>query len=200
MRSLDSQETSSETGVASSILVFSRLASTRSTPKEKYRMNAQDAIRTTMDISSMVLQAYIGDFTDDELMCRPAAGCNHIAWQLGHLIASECGLLEAIRPGTAAALPDGFAEAHGKEMAGSDDPDQFCSKQEYIDLNEKVRAASLAELEKSSSTDLDEPSPEQYRQMFPTVGSIFALIATHGLMHSGQFVPVRRALNKPVVI
>ena len=163
-------------------------------------MNAQDAIRSTMDISSMVLQAYVGDMTDDDLMRRPAVGCNHLAWQLGHLIASECSLLEAIRPGAAAVLPDGFAQEHGKETSGSDDPDQFQSKQEYLDLLEKVRAESMVALEKCSSADLDEPSPEQYREMFPTVGSIFVLIATHGLMHAGQFVPVRRALDKPVVI
>jgi hypothetical protein len=36
--------------------------------------------------------------------------------------------------------------------------------------------------------------------MFPTVGHIYLLIATHQLMHAGQFVPVRRALGKPVVI
>jgi hypothetical protein len=36
--------------------------------------------------------------------------------------------------------------------------------------------------------------------MFPTAGHIYLLIATHGLMHAGQFVPVRRKLGKPVVI
>jgi hypothetical protein len=36
--------------------------------------------------------------------------------------------------------------------------------------------------------------------MFPTMASMFILTATHPLMHAGQFVPVRRALGKPVVI
>jgi hypothetical protein len=163
-------------------------------------MNGPEAISQAMDLSSMVLQAYLGDLEDDELMQRPAEGCNHLAWQLGHLIASECDLLEAIRPGAAAALPDGFGAAHGKETSGSDDQGQFCSKQEYLDLLEKVRAASKAALEECSEDSLDEPSPESYREMFPTVGTIFLLIATHGLMHAGQFVPVRRAFDKPVVI
>ena len=34
----------------------------------------------------------------------------------------------------------------------------------------------------------------------PKAKDIWCLIATHGLMHAGQFVPVRRALGKPVVI
>jgi hypothetical protein len=29
---------------------------------------------------------------------------------------------------------------------------------------------------------------------------MFILIATHPMMHAGQFVPVRRALGKPVAI
>ncbi len=163
-------------------------------------MNAQDAIRSTMNVGSMVLNSYIGDLNDAELMTRPGEGCNHIAWQLGHLISSECMLLESIQPGAAAALPDGFAEKHTKETTGEGDPAKFCTKQEYLDLLDQARAATQAALEKTSAADLDQPSPEQFREQFPTVGDIFVLLATHELMHVGQFVPVRRALGKPIVI
>ncbi|NOY43573.1 MAG: DinB family protein [Planctomycetes bacterium] len=163
-------------------------------------MNANDAIQSAMDVSSMVLTSYLGDLSDADLMTRPCEGCNHLAWQLGHLIASECSLLEAICPGAAVSLPEGFAEKHSKETAGENDPSKFCTKEEYVDQLDRVRKASKAALEKVSETDLDQPSPEHLREMFPTVGVIFVLIATHGMMHAGQFVPVRRALGKPVVI
>ncbi len=168
--------------------------------QKRETMNAQDAIRTTLEVSSMVLTSYISDLTDAELMHRPAPGCNHLAWQLGHLVASECNLLEAAQPGAAAELPAGFAEKHSKETSGEDDPAKFCTKQEYLDLFDKVHAASLAALAKTSEADLDAESPEQFRQMFPTVGHIYVLIATHGMMHAGQFVPVRRELGKPVLM
>jgi len=58
----------------------------------------------------------------------------------------------------------------------------------------------LAALEKTSEADLDAESPEHFRESFPTVGHIYVLIASHGMMHAGQFVPVRRALGKPIVI
>lgn len=163
-------------------------------------MNAQNAIRSTMNMSSMVLKGYLGDLEDADLMNRPGEDCNHIAWQLGHLISSECHLLEAIQPGAAASLPEGFAEQHSKEMTSEDDPAKFCNKQEYLDLLEKVQAASQAALENMSEADLDEPSPEQFRGRFPTVGDIFVLIATHGMMHAGQLVPIRRKLGKPIVM
>lgn len=163
-------------------------------------MNAQDAIRTTLETSSMILNSYLGDFSDADLMCRPGKGCNHIAWQLGHLLSSECHLLEAIQPGAAAELPAGFAEKHSKETCGDDDASNFCTKAEYLDLFEKVHAATLVALQKTSAEGLDAESPEQFREMFPTVGNIYVLIASHGMMHAGQLVPVRRNLGKPVVI
>ena len=163
-------------------------------------MNAQDAIRQTASTSMMVLNAYLSDLDDAELLHRPAPGCHAIAWQLGHLITSECRLLDSICPDSAAKLPDGFAEKHSKDNADNDQAGDFCGKQEYLELFTRVHAASMAALEQLSEADLDAPAPEDMRPMFPTVGAIFILIATHAMMHAGQWVPVRRALGKPVVI
>lgn len=163
-------------------------------------MNTKDAIRATSQISTMVLKSYVSDLSDADLMERPGPGCNHLAWQLGHLLSSECSLLEMVQPGTAAPLPEGFAAKHNKETTGVDDPSKFCTKQEYLDLLDKVQAASFAALEKVSDSDFDQPGPEGFRDMFPTVGHLYLLIATHQMMHAGQFVPVRRRLGKPVVI
>lgn len=163
-------------------------------------MNGKESLKGTMDICTMVLKAYVSDLSDAELMHRPGPGCNHLAWQLGHLIASEASLLDSICPNAAPALPDGFAEQHSKETSSSNDPAKFCTKQQYLDLYDRVQAASATALDKMTSDDFDKPSPEKFRQQFPTVGSMFTLIATHPLMHAGQFVPVRRALGKPVLI
>ncbi|OYW13383.1 MAG: hypothetical protein B7Z55_16935 [Planctomycetales bacterium 12-60-4] len=163
-------------------------------------MDTKDAIRGALNLSSTVLSSYIGDLSDAELLRRPAPGCNHIAWQLGHLVASEVGLLNGIQPGAGAELPAGFAEKHSKDKIGSDNPADFCTKQEYLDLAEKVHAATLKLLDAYPEADFDKPSPENFRSLFPTMGSMFLLIATHPMMHAGQFVPVRRALGKPVVI
>jgi len=163
-------------------------------------MDAHGAIRSAMNISSMILKSYLGDLEDSDLMSRPGEGCNHLAWQLGHLISAEHDLLESICPGTAASLPEGFAEQHNKEKVGDDDPAKFCTKEEYLAQMDRVRVATDAALDKLSAGDLDQPSPEHFRKMFPTVGDVFMLISTHGLMHAGQFVPVRRRAGKPIAI
>ncbi|MEZ6060269.1 MAG: DinB family protein [Planctomycetaceae bacterium] len=163
-------------------------------------MDAKAAIKETLSLSNMVLSSYISDLTDAELMKRPAAGCNHVAWQLGHLISSECGMLNGIQPGAAPELPEGFDEKHSKENATSDDSSDFLTKEQYTELAGKVHDAVTACLDAYPSEKLDDPSPEAYRSMFPTMGSIFLLIATHPMMHAGQLVPLRRQLGKPVVI
>lgn len=163
-------------------------------------MNTHDAIRTTAETSAFILKSYFSDLSDAELMERPCESCNHLAWQLGHLISSSCSLLEMIAPGSAVELPEGFAEAHSKESVGEDDPKKFYSKAEYLEWLDKTHAAMVAALEKTTEADLAAPAPENFREMFPTVGNMYVLLATHPMMHAGQFVPVRRKLGKPVLI
>jgi hypothetical protein len=163
-------------------------------------MNGKQAVRSSMDLSNQVLDAYIADLDEAEMMKRPGAGCNHLTWQLGHLIASQADMMNALVAGSAPELPNGFREKYTKENAGNNDPAAFHTKAELVDLLAKQRAAATAALEKLNDEDFDKPAPEMFRSMFPTAGHIWLLIATHPLMHAGQFVPVRRMLGKPIVI
>jgi uncharacterized damage-inducible protein DinB len=163
-------------------------------------MNSKDAIRSSVNLSTMVLKTYISDLDDADLMRRPGEGCNHLAWQLGHLISSEVQLLDGVAPGEGIELPEGFADAHSKENCSNDDPAGFHEKQTYVELFDKVRAATLAALDNYAESALDNPAPEELRSFCPTMGDMFTLIATHPMMHAGQFVVVRRQLGKPILM
>ena len=163
-------------------------------------MNAKDAIRSSANLSYHVLKSYISDLEDAELLRRPAAGCNHLAWQLGHLISSEVMLQKMVAPESEVKLPEGFNEAHSKENCENDSPADFLGKDAYVELYDKVRAATLATLDAYPEADLDKPGPERMQSLCPTMGDMFTLIATHPLMHAGQFVIVRRQLGKPILI
>ncbi len=162
-------------------------------------MNARDMLGNTLDLAKMITDAYLGDLSDADLLRRPAPGCNHIAWQLGHLIDSGCGMLAGLGK-SGPALPAGFAAAHGKDTAGSDDPTKFLSKAEYLRLLDGLRDAARSAIASYSEADLDKPGPESMREYAPTIGTVLNLIGTHEIMHCGQWVPVRRALGKPVVM
>jgi len=163
-------------------------------------MKAQDVLSSAYEMSDMVLRTYIGDLSDADLLHRPGAGCNHLAWQLGHLIASEVSLLNGVCPNAAAELPSGFAERYSKATASIDSPSSFDTKDAYLKLMDANKAAALKAIASVSEDRLSESGPDHFKPMFPTVGSVLLLVATHGLMHCGQFVPVRRSLGKPVLI
>lgn len=162
-------------------------------------MSVAEHIKTSLQTPTFVVQAYLEDLTDEQLMLRAADGVNHIAWQLGHLIASEHMLINMVCPDSMPALPEGFAEQHGKETAGSDDASAFCTKAEYLKLMNEQRAGALATLEKLSDEDLAKPAPEEMHRIAETVGAMFAMQGTHWMMHAGQWVIVRRQLGKPAM-
>ena len=61
-------------------------------------------------------------------------------------------------------------------------------------------AAIFAAIDRLSDEDLDKPSPAYWQAKFPTIGSLAVILASHTMMHVGQWVPVRRKLQKPVLI
>ncbi len=159
-------------------------------------MDAIGAIKGSLETSEMVCMAYLGDLSDAELMQRPHAGCNHLNWQVGHLIASEHEMMSQIAGDAVPALPDGFAEKYTKEAAASDDASQFASKDELMSAYKTMRAATMQLLEQSDPADLDAETGVDYA---PTKGAMFSMQGDHWLMHCGQWVIVRRQAEKPIV-
>ena len=162
-------------------------------------MTSTYVLKHTINMAHDILTTYLGDLEDADLLLRPVSGMNHIAWQLGHLIASEHKMMTDAgftMPG----LPDGFAESYTKETSGSDDAAKFLGKDEYLQCMGKQREATLKHLEAAADADLTRPSPESIRAYAPTIGALFSLIGMHTMMHAAQFVAVRRKLSKPVTI
>jgi hypothetical protein len=157
---------------------------------------AKDMIRNQYQFGDMLIQGYIGDLSDADLLLRSVPGVNHIAWQLGHLITSTQHILQGLGC-ESEPLPAGFAEAHTKETAASDDPARFSTKAEYLRLHGLMLKAANAALDKTPESVLDEPGPEPMREYAPTKAAAFMLVGNHLVMHAGQFVPVRRKLGKP---
>lgn len=160
-------------------------------------MSLATHIKQTLEPPDFVVKSYLADLTDEDLLIRPVPGANHIAWQLGHLIAAEHSLVNQACPGSMPPLPDGFAEKYSKETASLDDPGAFHKKEEYIKLMDEQRAGTLATLEKLSDEELEKPAPESLRYFAATVGGIIAGQSMHWMMHAGQWAIVRRQLGKP---
>jgi len=160
-------------------------------------MDLKDAIRASMETADFLVEAYLSDFTPQEMMTRPAPDANHVAWQLGHLIASERMLVEGGVPGSMPPLPDGFAERYTTDTATSDKPADFLSKEEYFKLAKDVRAATLKVMDGLSDADFDKPPSGRVPPFCKRVGDCFLTVGGHWTMHSGQWVVLRRKLGRP---
>jgi hypothetical protein len=153
-------------------------------------------IRSALELPSFVVRSYLDDLTDDDLLVRALEKTNHIAWQLGHLIASEHYHVEQIYPDSMPRLPAGFADGYTRLTALSDDRAQFLSKDEYLQLMDQQRAGTISVLQGLSDDELMRPAPESISYFGPTIGSVFAGESAHWMMHAGQWAIIRRKLGR----
>src|SRR5947207_5782614 len=109
-------------------------------------MNARDAIKLNINSANQICQSYLADLTDADLLVRPVPGANHIAWQLGHVINSECMLAQQHPAFVYPKLPAGFDKQHSPETAKADPAKGFGTKGQYLELFNATRQATLAGL------------------------------------------------------
>jgi hypothetical protein len=160
-------------------------------------VNFKDSIRSSLNVADFMVHGYLADITPQELVLRPVPEANHIAWQLGHLIASERHLVEAAVPGSMPDLPEGFAERHRRDGPVSDNPSDYFSKDEYLKLAKSIRAATLRALDQIDESELDKPVTARVPPFVKCAGDCFATIGPHWTLHAGQWVVVRRKLGRP---
>jgi hypothetical protein len=160
-------------------------------------MDFKDSIRSSLNVADFMVQGYLADLSPQEMLLRPVPEANHVAWQLGHLIAAERHLVEAASPGSMPELPAGFAERHRRDGPVSDNPSHYLSKDEYLHLAKTIRAATLSALDQLSEADLDRPVTARVPPFVKRAGDCFTTLGPHWTLHAGQWVVVRRKLGRP---
>ncbi len=163
-------------------------------------MHSKIMISHSLGMADHLLNAYVADLSDSEILLQPIAGMNHIAWQIGHLISAERMFAETVKPGASPALPAGFDDLHSRTDTRGTKPEQFHAKSVYMDLYKAQRDATNAILESLTDDELANSTGERFAQIAPTNAALLNMIGLHYLMHLGQFVAVRRSANKPIAI
>lgn len=152
-------------------------------------------------LSKNILQAKgmigsaLADFSDADMMFRPAPTANHAIWQMGHLANSVRGMVTACDPGVAFAFEDD--PRFGKSKAAFNDASLFPAKAELLNRWDQAMDTAAAWVATLADADLVRPTPERMQRFAPTVGNVAILLAAHPYMHLGQFQVSRRALGKP---
>lgn len=161
-------------------------------------MNGIKAIQTALEQTKKDVEWFLSDVSDADLFVRPIPNANHMAWQLGNIIAGDIFFVKAVVP-TAKfpELPAGFMEQHGTAGAKDDGPKGFLTKDGYLKLFSEVRAETIRALNTLTDADLDREPDDNMKAFCGNFGSVFIMASNHTWMHLGQFSVIRRKLGKP---
>src|SRR3954451_16976392 len=97
-------------------------------------MTGIDAIRTSLRSTQQLVTWFLSDLSDADLLVRPVAGANHIAWQVGHLILSEPMLAKSVPGAAYPEMPANFATSHAQDRSTADGTEGYLTRAEYVDL------------------------------------------------------------------
>ncbi|HEY1921949.1 MAG TPA: DinB family protein [Tepidisphaeraceae bacterium] len=145
-----------------------------------------------------MLDMFLKDFSDAEMLFRPAKTANHATWQMGHLVNSVRNMVSACDPSVAFPFEDDAR--FGKSKASIDDPAFFPKKAELLGRFDQAMDIAAAWIAKLSDAQLAQPTPERMHAFAPTVANLAILLASHPFLHLGQFTVMRRALGKPILM
>ncbi len=159
-----------------------------------------DALIQTLATTRGATLKLVADLSDDQIALQPAAGMNHPAWVLGHLLMVDGSFLTLVG-GAAPALDANWNAIYGNGSKPVADKSIYKSKQWYIDQMAGVRAQIIERLKVLTPADMAKPHPDPARrERFPTIGHMVFLYGTwHEAYHAGQLSAWRRVLGLPSV-
>ncbi|QDU87732.1 DinB superfamily protein [Pirellulimonas nuda] len=146
-----------------------------------------------------VLKGYLTDLTPDQWFWTPGEGLTHVAWQIGHLAASEYALLMKRVRGAEKAdqdfMPDAFFAQYGRGSTPDPDPSANWPVDDILLVFDDVHDRCMAAAADYDEAELVEPL-EQPHPVFKTKLAAIEYQPIHEAMHIGQVVLLRRLMGK----
>src|SRR3954467_8990899 len=138
----------------------------RPVPTRSAAMTAKDVLKENLKFSQNMMGMLLGDLTDADLQTRPVPQANNIAWQLGHLIASEPMIAQAVSTAKYPELPAALKDQARTNKEGNPTPaGGYLTKAEYLDWFNRVREATIAAVDRMPEAELDKQVPGPMAQM-----------------------------------
>jgi hypothetical protein len=158
-------------------------------------MSTADLLSKNILQTKSMIDSALADFSDADMMFRPAKTANHAIWQMGHLCNATRNMVSTCDPNVKFPFDDDTR--FGKSKAPNDDAAFFPNKAELLRRWGQAMDTAAGWVAKLGDADFAKPTPERMRNFAPTVGHVATLLASHPFMHLGQFQVARRALGKP---
>jgi hypothetical protein len=140
----------------------------------------------------------VEDLREDQMCLQTAAGENHPAWVLGHLLLGDIYLLSMLK---VRELSADFMDLLGKYGPNSNpNPmrENYHSKQVLVERLTETGFRRTGALRRMK--DFDQPTPDEtLARTQPTIGHHLQILVFHEGHHCGQIAAWRRAQRLPAV-
>ncbi len=144
-------------------------------------------------------QDLLEDIDESAWFDMPAPGINHVAWQVGHLAASQVALIHVrcFAKDYDRCAPAGFREKFGKGSSPLADPSAYPGVAEIRAAFDRIQTEAIDLIAAMSESDLNSPAGAEPHPLFSTKQGAIATTALHETFHAGQIALLRRLAGKP---
>lgn len=156
-----------------------------------------DTLRIQFQMNAYIVRANLDGITHEESLVRAVETGNHLNWLFGHVVATRCALLPALRQGSVWGEETMRLYRRGSSAAADAD---------YLPFDEIARAFQttqeriLAGVASLSDEDLAAPAPFSPGGGPETLGTLLMKSTVHEGYHLGQTGILRRVVGKPGAI
>ena len=157
----------------------------------------KDVLKQQFQMGANLVEMFSSDLSDEEYLFQPTEGGCHLTWILGHLADTQDWAVSQLT-GQLRRMSEAWIELFKGGATVFGDASRYPSRAQVEGLFRDTQAATLAALDAFDEARWDDPAPQGVpRDYFPTVGSVWSLLATHTFWHIGQLTVNRRMLGKP---
>jgi hypothetical protein len=125
-------------------------------------------------------------------------GANHALWIVGHLALVDNNVLGKFFD-KMIETPI-YKEKFGRQSQPSPKAADYPAPEEVVEFFRERRRTLLASIEQFPASDFDNSVPPGLPPFVENAGQMFAFVATHEALHSGQLSMSRRSLGHPPVV
>ncbi len=151
--------------------------------------------RTGFMLADFLLEKYLEDMTDQDLLVPIDGLINNWNSQLAHLINSEVFHIGSLGYGQDIQLSDAFLKIYADQQTPGKQKD-YLSKEELLREQRSVRNQSLAILDAIPETDHYRAPPETLAYFAKDIHGVFTGEVAHWSHHLSQLAIIRKHLGK----
>jgi len=140
----------------------------------------------------------LADVEESRWFQPPAPGLGHVAWQVGHLAASQVILLQMRCFGKqfADCAPAEYQKTFARGSTPVADPRAYPTIPVIREFFERTQNQSIEMIRVMPPSELDKPAGADPHPMFANKGGAIGMAVMHETFHAGQIALIRRLFGK----